>query len=393
MIELSIPKFQGEDDFEEEILQMTQFKQFVNKWDPRGVFSEHSSYITSKDRSSNYARQLYSLAEESINNKKLKLLKAQGVLPKSALFSSSEGKKVGDGVLTQSEAINKIAMSPTVRLSSIREVADKIGFIVLPFEYMNEQAWSQDRAAQNKIRAFTKSSGARELGYIPYVLTPVLYYDVYKQISNRHPDLSIYTGTHSTNLMSLQMMIPTLVTLYQDISNLKEQSNEQHSRLKKVEENISSMSKQLEMLQNQIQEQNKKIIEQQEESRSLLNRVRELESGQWSLSIIDPMLFLIPERTDVIRDDCFAKIGPCWGPDFDDILAGALGYTPNPEQRMLIEDQIDQIWDPNAYRQKLNERAYKEAREQEKRTWDAMTEKEKQEYHKLQSLRFLARGR
>ena len=44
------------------------------------------------------------------------------------------------------------------------------------------------------------------------------------------------------------------------------------------------------------------------------------------------------------QDDCFATVGPCWGPDLDDMIGVVLGYTPNPEQRKLLAAKTAELF-------------------------------------------------
>lgn len=49
----------------------------------------------------------------------------------------------------------------------------------------------------------------------------------------------------------------------------------------------------------------------------------------------DPMMIALPSDKD-IHSDAVAVVGPCWGPDFDDVIAVARGYKRIPGQRKMI---------------------------------------------------------
>jgi hypothetical protein len=58
----------------------------------------------------------------------------------------------------------------------------------------------------------------------------------------------------------------------------------------------------------------------------------------------DPLMFAVPDGVDPSTDNGWAILGPCWGPDFDEIVFTAIGRKIIPDQRKLLSKTVMKIW-------------------------------------------------
>ena len=275
-------------------------------------------------------------------------------------------------------AVHWAMNSPRANLESILNVVDRLGLVVLPVEYINPKAWAAEGYEMKQaIGLFSELAGstaqmADGVKKTPrrqdvYVVAPPSYYDISRHISAENPNLQIYAGKNEQAFLAMTMMVPTLRVMRSNIDMLNANQKSMDSRLSRVEDRSDQMSAmlkaqqdqlnrlrteteaQLERLQKQVDGEVKReteralrhyaeagvsndpearrIFETLKSSDSSLVDLRQAADALASVSfrILDPMMFALNPNVSLDSRQGSALIGPCWGPDFADIIIEALG--------------------------------------------------------------------
>lgn len=195
-----------------------------------------------------------------------------------------------------------IQATPRVRMESVREVADRVGFVLLPFACLDPRSYAEESKSMQK--SITDFDAALDPWFDIYALAPVSYYSLKRHVETE-TDLQVRPpkGFEQT-FLALSMVIPVLREIKRDAKALTRRVDELAGRLAQLEQRV-------------------------EEDRRLQAR--------------DPMLFALPmgQSPDTAAT---ALVGPCWGPDLKDVLLASLQLTTHKHQRKLIESSIKKFF-------------------------------------------------
>lgn len=273
------------------------------------------------------------------------------------------------------DSIARFAQSPRVSLSGVRSLADAFGFVVIPWDYFiqNEVSVSGKRVAKSysdcnlctseqgesyhkrvcmaepKIGIAMKEPEVRqataafiseaEIGkrFVPYVLCPVSYYSLQHHVVATD-DLPIYPGSFEQAFMGINMSVPMFRQFARKVSALESQANATSVRLDTVDTELKNLARRLgEMERAEEQRQREAVIARQREAAQaaqIAETTRRLAEIQRFIPY-DPMLLAVPSDIGMLGEG-YAVVGPCWGPDFDDMIATLRGYKRFRGQRKLI---------------------------------------------------------
>jgi hypothetical protein len=221
----------------------------------------------------------------------------------------------------KADVFTKISETPWATLASLRNIADTLGFVMLPVTYLTDEIlkYGDSYSCSNGVGEFAKLCQWFDI----YALCPPTCYDVSKH-THSEQDLPIYAGPlNSQAFMALNMTIPMFRSVVRQLGSLRRKVDEISDTIEAVEREIKSMKVRL----DQIQQQSEQLIRQ-----SL--RQKELEIWQSKTPILaqDPLLFGIPKGQPITGDGS-AILGPCWGADFEDDVLTGLGFKKVKAQR------------------------------------------------------------
>lgn len=248
-----------------------------------------------------------------------------GVIPERLEFCS------------RTDPLSIASVSPRSSLDEIRQIADMLGFIVMPFGCMDERAWEgESREVQNAIENFYK--GMRAPRNV-YALSPVEFYDFYEHVS-LDENLPFYAPPQlQQTFASIEVMLPFCRTMYrriernkEDMDLLAEEINGVKKRLARVEYSVSRLE--------QIYERERREQAARRARAAAEERARRL--AMWR----EPLMFAVNKEHDVATGSGQVILGPCWGPDFDDILSAMVTVKKKKGQRKKLELSM-QRWDWN----------------------------------------------
>jgi len=231
-----------------------------------------------------------------------------------------------------------LSRTPKANASSIRDLCDALGFIIIPFEYLDQRSYANERSdMQRRIQRFAAIEG-----FQAYVLCPVAHYSLDRHVRSKDPNLQMYVGRHTQAFMAAQMTIPSLRTIIVDLEAVKAQIKGFDARMESAEQNMQMLARLLQELQNQVQEQQRQIALQRAREKALRAQVAALEASQFMA--LEPMMFIMRKGTNMTTGSETAFVGPCWGPDFEDIVFTAIGLAKRGDQREQITDIVAKTW-------------------------------------------------
>ena len=241
------------------------------------------------------------------------------------------GEELPEGIKNYLTLGSVVAQAPQIALEDVRKIADILGFLVLPFAYLHPEAYQNEGTkTKDAIHAFTYEG--MERWYTPYVLTPPVYYNVEAHVSSEE-DLPVYSGPLTAQaIMALSMSLPMFRAISQNLGLLAESNREIRARFDNIKKEIRSVADRLTVLETYVESQIREKVRKEEEARQEAERQAE----RARLRAYEPLLIGIPKGRSVTDNGVNVIAGPCWGPDFPDIVFTALGLTGIPGQRKAM---------------------------------------------------------
>ena len=310
---------------------------------PSSLKGEHNSLLETKNRVFGSLSQTNDLFG-AIENRNRVGLEKNRFLRQRIDFFGKMGTLPLDLEIDKNDPLSLAAKSPRIELSELRQVAEKLDFVLLPFEYMRPAAYTSESAStQKSIQNFNTEMS--RLGQV-YTLCPINCYDVFKHVQAER-DLPIYGNSKNHLLQAFSTLMPLHRVTFTMITALQQKFAQVAERTEVIEENFAqqmdSISREFSRRIDEVASQNRlklaEKIQQQENrkkgvSKQALATINELTSQIQNLATaFEPLMFMIPTGVSVSSGEGSCIVGPCWGPDFDDIVFTILGFSKVAGQR------------------------------------------------------------
>jgi len=238
------------------------------------------------------------------------------------------------------DTLTKAAKAPRIQLSEAREIADKLGFVIVPFEYLDPRSFEDESTELKKaIKAFdAKLSDMYDI----YVLAPVHHYSIAKHV-RATSDLKIYPGKPCEQaFLAIDMAIPVFRSIFLNLDQLRNQAEETAEHVNRNaaainanKQEMKNLSRRVDTLQKQVERRRADAIIEATKQEKLRNELRELRARD-SFMAYEPMMLAIPKDCGV-EADVPAIVGPCWGPDFEEIVLTALDMRKIEGQGEMLD--------------------------------------------------------
>lgn len=225
-----------------------------------------------------------------------------------------------------------LAVYPSVKLGSLKQMADDLCFIIFPIEYTDmgkiiytykQESYSygaQINSAYEQFADVVKNSesliGSQQL----YMLGPISLYDPWKEIIAEEQIKKYYSNKLSSISTVLEMSLPIQRNLYimtkQNSKELRQLRSDMEQNINRLSDSIRDCHNKLYWVMNLNQTLSKKLESSQQQVADLRSTVGELEYKLYCL--LDPIIFSIDSDIDISapdQDDSIAKIGLCFGAD------------------------------------------------------------------------------
>jgi uncharacterized coiled-coil protein SlyX len=171
-------------------------------------------------------------------------------------------------------------------------LADKIGFLVMPYAYL----------AKSFYPPYTQANAIEKLQEAKlrlYVMAPVGAYDLFKHVAT-HDEPMFVPKDLTQAFTALGMSIPMFRSMQAQLKELRDQYNEQRNRMHRLEQDMRALSARVDALAEQAAQdraENKKAAEALQ---------------AWYQDQSDPLVLVLPSDT-TLKTAKVAFVGPCWG--------------------------------------------------------------------------------
>lgn len=291
--------------------EVEKFNTLQTKYDSVNHFESFGHLISYSE--SNILRSLAEKVNKEAKKARSEFLNKFGTLPKTDTC----------------DIYTVAAEAPKVQVTYLHEVADQLGFALMPFKYMDDAAYRNEHwEIKRRIEGFNKLSDTFDI----YALSPVSFYSVKKNVEDSE-DLPIYAPPAAVQaFMAISMSIPMFRSMRIELKALINKVDDIGERLSRTEREVKNLASRVEQLAKQVESQQFAMLEARAVKLKLED---ELEKERSTFFAMDPMLFAIP-KSRTILDKGWAICGPCWGPDFPDIVAKLLKLNVVTDQRKML---------------------------------------------------------
>lgn len=243
---------------------------------------------------------------------------------------------------------------PSVQLCQIKEIAEKMGFVIVPLSYTDPEKmfapykslrcdyydflrnWCYDPFCEtiNFINRFLKLDKGKPIdSYQIYVLAPLPLYDPWLEISSGKETLpKFFPSQLSTVSTTLDLTMPVLRNLFAmskiNDENIRRLGEDTRKNFSEIEDIMAKFSERLDWVERVNQAARESGNNLRGSSRETLLRSLELEKT--AALMLDPVIFAVPPKTDISSsssDNVEVRIGLCFGPEMSVDVFVANGLT------------------------------------------------------------------
>jgi len=277
--------------------------------------------------------KLEELASE-LRGSRMDILLEHGYLPKplrKSLYVEYQANRYGERADVREhgfdeDAVTRVADAPKTSLSSLRDLASKFGFPIIPIDYVSEDV---RRPAEKMAYELEIRSG---LGFQTYIMGPMGIYSAQNH-SDSDVDLPVYSA--GTSLAAALLTIPALRSLKREMIELRDQVRDIDKRLGRVAQDVKGLQEQVSLLSEEVASARRDAaLARSAADRASFQALSRLQSSAFYLE--DPIAVSIPPGMKIAGDG-WAVIGPCWGPDFEQIVFESLDLKVKPNQRKSLQ--------------------------------------------------------
>ncbi len=274
-----------------------------------------------------------------------KIWREEKILP-AEMASSVLGEVHGKQVLPYQrklEPLVRFSQLPKTKLGNIRNAAEKLSFVIIPYQYINQAdivakyaetgqqgyAWEVQEGfkAVNELSATVSTWEKIEL----YILCPIGFYDPWQEVKDLQTRQKIFGGELTLISTILGMMMSTQKNLYQmsktNAENIASLSRTMEANFTDFRRTLDDMQNQISWLKNEVliarreaaeaKSTTKQAAETASYARSIANyAAQKAEEVSYRLAyLLDPLVFAVPQGTNLQDDDAIARLMMCFGAD------------------------------------------------------------------------------
>lgn len=205
--------------------------------------------------------------------------------------------------LPASKDISISALNGRSTVRSATQLADCIGFAIIPWAYLANPFRPTSKVA-SMIEPWV------EEGWPVYVMAPIQAYDLQRHVK-AEADLKIFVPSDASQaFLALSMAIPVFRSLQQQIDRLQKSHDDVWERIRSVESEVSNLRSRLSSLEHQVLETRAHQIVKGDPKGlsfdSVFGRLEEVD---------DPVVLILPKRATLDTADAHVLVGPAWGGD------------------------------------------------------------------------------
>lgn len=228
-------------------------------------------------------------------------------------------------------AYGSLACYPTTTLEELRRITDVLGMVIMPYEALTSKSLSnEDWDVRSKVDRFTNRVSNVD-GLSLFVVAPISLYDIAAHVRSEAPAL-LYGNNFEQVLQTITLQIPLFRSLHQMVQGLG-------SRVDALEQHRKTVDLQLMSLQTQVNQIEQRVNEMRRQQQEQEVRIKQAEAASAQAAATarwiaeDPLIFAVQNKLDIFSGTGRAIVGPCWGPDFPEVLMQVSGLKVVKGQR------------------------------------------------------------
>lgn len=236
-------------------------------------------------------------------------------------------------------SLSNLSKYPVTKISNLRNIANSLGFVILPIEYVNMEKiikmYRQQNTDYSKIVRKAYNEFKKTLDDCKnytrkqqiYILAPVSFYAPWEEISAENVLPKYFSPKLKDLSTTLGMILPTQRNLYKMIKNSEtniENLNEtMQNNFQMVEESIHDCHKRLDWVENLTKQLSRRVNYLEGTVANMAMNLKALQLQVTKLEhmlycLLDPIIFSVNAGIDIANiacDDEDARIGLCFGTD------------------------------------------------------------------------------
>jgi len=242
-----------------------------------------------------------------------------------------------------SDNITQLNQLPKVKISEYRTLANIFNMVIIPIEYT--EIYKLFDLEINSLELKSNFNYFKKLinsdtttNYQLYILCPINYYNVWEQIKSNIIKEIYYPEYFDNIFQTLDLLIPTQKNLYlatkTNNENIKLMAQTFNVNIETLNNKINNISDKLNKLENDFlkEKQKNRLIQMnlQDNINGLENIIiKQQKEIEYLYCRLDPILFAIPENTNINSDNVNSIVGLYWGKDIDEIIFELKGVKIN----------------------------------------------------------------
>lgn len=316
--------------------------------------AETLSRVWKTDRSIDLTKILASVAKlenDRVDVAMTDFFKKHGRLPSDLAYDHVRAPRYSDELMPTTDTNNwlsKFSDTPRITAEGVKQIAADANMIIIPFDYLDPRSYSNaDYYLRQSINGFRKAS--KDGGMTAYVVAPLRQYSILQHLKADDVNLDIIANAYQANFDVLGMMMPAMLMFSDRLTNVEGGLQQMYKNINTLDANLKGIVRGMEAMEKKLADISSKLEIQQQEL--IANRLRQAalekelaaaqtRSSSW-FAINDPLMFAVPNGETVTTAKDF-YVGPCWGPDFDELLAKGLELKFKKGQRNKLANTVQQ---------------------------------------------------
>lgn len=245
---------------------------------------------------------------------------------------------------------SKVLKSFRTDVKGILEVAEKLGLLVIPHQYVKyelvqkETIYLEDRGRCNLHHAYKNFISQSENNNLNvWLVCPIQYYDIERHAKDLSYEFFIPSAI-SQAFTSIKIILPMLIGMIDQIESLKNKVDNISSQLEHMKCTLKAQQQQIDRLEAELVKERQRRVEEAIRVRELEAKVAE-QRAQIQWSTFDPLQIAIPASVkDINNYEGNAALGVAWGPEIDDVLVELLGMTRQETRKDFVNSQYRKFY-------------------------------------------------
>lgn len=243
---------------------------------------------------------------------------------------------------------SKILKSFRTDVPGIIDVAEKLGLIVIPHQYVKRSLIEEQRIEvdgynwniSSAYDRFVKQSKDENMN--AWLVCPIQYYDIERHAKDLSYELFIPSSI-SQAFTSIKIILPMLVGMIDQIEKLQKEVSNINTQLDNIRCTLKAQQQQIDRLESELVKERQRRVAEEIRVRKLEAELAE-QRAQIQWTAFDPIQIAVPDTVkDINTYEGNAVLGVAWGPEVDDMLVELLGMSKQATRKNFVAQQYERF--------------------------------------------------